>query len=97
MSYSTDITSFTQHRQHLRDHLDQVRNTGRPLFITTNGETEAVLLSPEAFDTLAAKAELADSLRMLDLSMEDIRSGRVRPLKNAVLQIADELGLKLKG
>lgn len=95
MNRSTDITSFTEHRQHLRDHLNQVRETGRPLFITTNGETDAVLLSPEAFDELAERAELAASLKTLDRSMEDIREGRVRPLEDAVREIAQKLDLKL--
>lgn len=95
MNRSTDITSFTEHRQHLRDHLNQVRKTGRPLFITTNGETDAVLLSPEAFDELAETAELAANLKTLDRSMDDIREGRVRPLEQAVREIARKLDLKL--
>jgi len=96
MNRTTDITSFTEHRQHLRDHLNQVRTTGRPLFITTNGETDAVVLSPEAFDELAEKAELAESLRTIDRSIKEVRSGRGRPLKDAVREIANELELKLE-
>jgi prevent-host-death family protein len=95
MARSTDITSFTEHRKNLRRHLEQVRQSGRPLFITTNGETDAVVLSPEAYDTLADKAELAESLAMIDRSMEDIAGGRTQPVKAALKKIADELGLQL--
>ena len=95
MNRTTDITSFTAHRQHLRDHLNQVRSTGRPLYITTNGQTDAVVLSPETFDDLAEKAELAESLTMLQNSMEDLREGRTRKAKKGVKKIASELGLKL--
>lgn len=95
MARSTDITSFTEHRKHLRDHLRQVRETGRPLYITTNGETDAVVLSPQAYDALADKAELAESLAMIDRSMEDLRKGRTQPVKPALKKIADELGLNL--
>ena len=95
MNRTTDITSFTEHRQHLRDHLNQVRSTGRPLFVTTNGETDAVVLSPKAFDELAEKAELAESLQQIDRGMEDVRAGRGRELKAAVREIAEDLGLKL--
>ena len=95
MTRSTDITSFTEHRQHLRDHFAQVKETGRPLYITNNGETDAVVMSPEAYDALAEKAELLDSLAMLDRSMEDIKEGRTQPAKEALREIADELGLKL--
>ncbi len=95
MARSTDITGFTEHRRNLRDHLRQVQETGRPLYITTNGKTDAVVLSPQAYDALADKAELAESLAMIDRSMEDIRTGRTQPAKPALDRIADELGLKL--
>jgi len=96
MTRSTDITSFTEFRAHLRDHLDQRKATSRPLFVTTNGETEAVVLSPSAYDELMDQAELAKSLALLDRSMEDIQAGRTRPAKAALRHIADELKLKLE-
>jgi len=95
MARSTDITSFTEHRKNLRRHLQQVRESGRPLFITTNGETDAVVLSPETYDTLADKAALAESLAMIDRSMEDVAEGRTQPVRSALRKIADDLGLQL--
>lgn len=96
MIRTSDITSVTEHRQNLREHLDRVKRTGRPLFITANGEAEAVVLSPMAFDALMEQVELAKSLEVLDRSMAEVRAGRGRPLKEAVREIAAELGLKLE-
>ena len=56
-------TSLSEYRQRLRDHHAQFQKTGRPLYVTTNGEAAAVVLSPQAYDALADKAELAESLR----------------------------------
>ncbi len=95
MARTNDITSFTDYRQNLRKHLSQVRESGRPLYVTTNGRTDAVVLSPDAYDALADKAELAESLMQLERSGEDIREGRTRSAKSALKQIAAELGLKL--
>lgn len=95
MTRSTDITSFTEHRQNLRAHLRQVRRTGRPLFITTNGETDAVVLSPRAYDALAEKAELAEILALLQNSASDIKRGRSQPAKKALKGIAKRLRLEL--
>ena len=95
MARTTDITSFTEHRKHLREHLRLVRETGRPLYITTNGGTTAVVLSPAAYDALADKAELAESLGMIDRSLEDIRGGRTQQAKAELEKIANDLGLKL--
>ena len=96
MARTTDITSFTEHRSHLRSHFSQVRESGRPLYVTSNGKTDAVVLSPEAYDALFDKAELVESLVLLDRSTDDIREGRTQPAKAAFEKIADELGLKLR-
>ena len=96
MTRSTDITSFTEHRKHLRDHMQQVRKTGRPLYITTNGQTDAVLLSPAAYDSLAEKAELADSLATLEHGMAEARAGRGIAFKDALLKVASDLGLQIE-
>ena len=95
MTRSTDITSFTDFRARLRAHLDQQKKTGRPLFVTTNGETEAVVLSPAAYDELIGQAELLESLALLDRSEQDIKAGRTRPAKEAIREIARELNIEL--
>ncbi len=95
MTRSTDITSFTEHRRRLRDHLEQVRRTGRPLFVTSNGATDAVVMSPAAYDALADKAELLEALAQVDRSSVDIREGRTTPAKPALDKLAGELGITL--
>lgn len=95
MARSTDITSFTEHRRRLREHILMVRETGRPLYVTTNGRTDAVVLSPEAYDALADRAELVESLALIDRSVADVREGRTQPAKPALKELADDLGLKL--
>ncbi|MBY0262587.1 MAG: type II toxin-antitoxin system Phd/YefM family antitoxin [Phycisphaerales bacterium] len=95
MVRSTDITSFTEHRQHLREHFDQVNKTGRPLYVTTNGKTEAVVLSPEAYDRLVENAEREAIEREVRAGLEDVKAGRERDFREGIRQIASELGLKL--
>lgn len=95
MIRSTDITSFTDHRQNLREHLNRVKKTGRPLYVTTNGETEAVVLSAQAYDELAERADLAETLAMIRRSEADVAAGRVKPFREAVLEIAKKHGIRL--
>ena len=95
MNRATDITSFSKHRRLLRQHLDQAKDTGRPIFITTNGETDGVLLGPDTYDALVEKAELIDSLRMVDLGVEQYQEGQVRPVNEAVHEIAELYGKSL--
>lgn len=39
--------------------------------------------------------ELAENLAALELGMDDVRAGRGQPAKQALLEIAEELGIKL--
>jgi prevent-host-death family protein len=96
MNRTSDITSFTECRRNLRARLDQVRSTGRPLYVTNRGETDAVILSPKTFDELAEKADLLESLQALDRGIEEMKAGRAESLETAVRGIADELGLDLR-
>lgn len=95
MIRSSDITSFTEYRQHLREHHDRIRESGRPLYVTSNGETDAVVMSPVAYDALVEQVEIAETQASINRGLEDVKAGRVQPMREAIRDIADELGLKL--
>lgn len=93
MVRQADSVSISEHHERLRDHLDQVKRTDRPLYLTDDGQAEAVVLSLKAYDELQDEAELARSLAMIDQSMSGVQAGRTRAAKDAIREIADELGL----
>lgn len=94
MTRASDITNFTDHRQNLRSHLNRVKSTGRPLFVTTNGQTEAVVLSADAYDELLDRAELGAIQAMASLSDADIKAGRTLDAKVARAALGAKYGLK---
>jgi len=95
MIRTTDITTFSDLRQNMRERLDRLKETGRPLYVTSNGEPDAVVLSPEAYDELMERAELAESLSAIDRGTQDVKAGRVRDFRKGIRGIADKHGLKL--
>jgi len=95
MVRSSDITSVTEFRQGIREHLDRAKETGRPIFITSNGETEGVLLSPKAFDEWIDRVEWAETLTEIRRSEADIKAGRVVDAREALREIARKHGVKL--
>jgi prevent-host-death family protein len=84
MTRTTDITTFSDLRQNLREQLDRLKETGRPLFVTSNGQPDAVVLSAQAYDELADRADLADTLAMINRSEADLKAGRVVDAGDAV-------------
>ena len=71
----------------------RLKATGRPLYVTTNGETEAVVLSAKAYDELADRADFAGTMAMMDRSEKDIKAGRVRTARESRKVIARKWGL----
>lgn len=95
MTPASDKASFGDARQNLREHLNRIRSTGRPLYVTSNGETEAIVLSPSVFDELLAKAELADSLAGIERGLADVRADRTQAYRESIREIAQEIGLTI--
>lgn len=90
-----DIQPLSEYRANLSAHLQRVRETGRPLFVTSNGRAAAVVLSPDAYDRLAAKADLVDNLALIDQGMRDVTSDRVREARAGIEALARKHGLTL--
>jgi prevent-host-death family protein len=92
---SDEIQPLSEVRPHLTQHLRRVRETHRPLFITCNGRTAGVLLSPQDYDELVEKAERAEISASIRRSLDDVKAGHVQDARQAMREIAAEKGLKL--
>ncbi|MEX2215456.1 MAG: type II toxin-antitoxin system Phd/YefM family antitoxin [Phycisphaeraceae bacterium] len=90
---TSEITTFTDHRENLRRDLDRVRATGRPLLVTTNGKPDAVVLSPESYDELLDDAEYTRSVRAIRQSMEEFDQGKGIPAEKVFAKVRKILGL----
>ncbi|QQS07862.1 MAG: type II toxin-antitoxin system Phd/YefM family antitoxin [Phycisphaerales bacterium] len=95
MTRTSDITNFTELRQNLRDHLNHVKETGRLLYVTSDGVAEAVVLSAKAFDELADRADLGETLAMIGLSEAEFRAGKGVEARGALLELAKKHGLNI--
>lgn len=67
-----DVVPFTAFRASLSAYIEQTRRTHRPILVTQNGKSAAVLLSPADFETLALACAV-------ERGEEDLCAGRVTP------------------
>lgn len=95
MIRATDIRKLSDFRQHATTHLDQLSVSGRVEVLTVNGEAKGVVMSPSTYDALAEKAALLDRLAAIGHEWEDIQGSRGEEIRQAVRQIAAEVGIKL--
>jgi PHD/YefM family antitoxin component YafN of YafNO toxin-antitoxin module len=81
---ATDVTTVSQLRDHLQDHLDRTSRHNRPLRILEDGEEAFVLLPKGEYARITG---LDKSLKQIDASMADIKAGRSRPLEESFAEM----------
>jgi prevent-host-death family protein len=79
MNLKEDIQPLTAFRNDSVKMLQQLRKTGRPIILTVNGRTAAVVQDAEAYQQLLARAALMDEREGLRQAEEDVAAGRTRP------------------
>ena len=87
--------SATQARANLYDLIDEVASSGKRVGITKKGETKAILISAEEYESWQETNEiLADKalMRAIKQGEKDIKEGRVRDWED----IKKELGIDVQ-
>jgi len=71
-----DIVSLTDFSRNTREHASEVLRHGRPRVLTMNGKASMVVLSVEAFETLAHDAEEHRMDQRLRAALEEYDAGK---------------------
>jgi prevent-host-death family protein len=90
---ASESRSLSEHRENLEDHLRHVRDTGEPLFITEDGCTAAVVLSPQHYEELRTKAQLAEDVLAISRSIRDAEAGRVMDSRELKRRLSTKYGI----
>jgi prevent-host-death family protein len=75
LSLIEDIKTVSELKKNLREILQQLRETGRPVVVTVNGKPDAVLVDVATYERKLKALNLAT---LLARGEEDIRRGRTR-------------------
>jgi len=73
----------------------EIRRTGRPLFLTSDGRTEAVVLGPDAYEELLDQSRLPEILAASERSRADHDAGRGTEAIEGIRRIAERHGVEL--
>lgn len=95
-----DIQPLTTFRNNSAAMMKRLKKTGRPMVLTVNGQSEAVVLSAAAFQRMedekqraldiAADADVREGIRQ---GLEDMQAGRTRPFDEFWAEFRRERGL----
>jgi prevent-host-death family protein len=81
LDITKEIQSLTTFRRRSGDFMKQIKKSKRPVVLTVNGKAAAVVQDAEAYQRLLDVAASANAGEGIRQGMEDVRKGRVRPVK----------------
>ena len=79
-----EIHPLTDFQRNTKAHLKRLKKTGKPQVLTVNGRAEVVVQDADAYQKLLEAVDRADALEGIRQGLEDIRTGRTRPLADAI-------------
>ncbi|HWZ25096.1 MAG TPA: type II toxin-antitoxin system Phd/YefM family antitoxin [Verrucomicrobiae bacterium] len=94
LDITKDIQSLTTFRRRSRDFLRQLRKSKRPVVLTVKGKAAAVVQDAEAYQKLLDIAALADADEGVRQGLEDVKKGRVRPVREFFKEFEAKHGLR---
>ena len=81
LDITKDIQSLTTFRRRSGAFMKQIKKSKRPVVLTVNGKAAAVVQDAEAYQRLLDVAASANAGEGIRQGMEDVRKGRVRPVR----------------
>jgi len=66
-----DIKPLSEFRSKVASYLEHVHNTKRPLLITQNGKSSAVLMDVAEYETIIDKIELLQDIQLAKTQIEE--------------------------
>lgn len=79
-----DIHSLTDFQRKTREHLERLKETGRPEVLTLHGEAEVVVQDADAYQELLDRLERAEAIAGIREGLASMERGEGRPLEEVV-------------
>jgi PHD/YefM family antitoxin component YafN of YafNO toxin-antitoxin module len=90
-----DIHPVTDFNRNTKEHIQRLKQTGKPEVLTVNGQAEIVVQSARAYQKLLEAAELSEILAGIRRGLEQAKRGEGRPMREFIQKLAEKHGLSL--
>jgi prevent-host-death family protein len=81
MIHMNDIHSLTDFQRHAKEHIERLKETGRPEVLTVNGKAEVVVQDAAAYQRLLELVDRAEAIEGIQKGLESMQRGEGKPAK----------------
>lgn len=82
-----DIYSLSDFQRKTREHMERLKQTGRPEVLTVNGRAEIVVQDADSYQRLLEAVERAEAIVGIRLGLDSVQQGEGRPAAEALEEI----------
>ena len=93
LDITKDIQSLTDFRRNSAKFLKQIKKSKRPIVLTVNGKSEAIVQDAEEYQRLLDIAARADVYEAIRQGLDDIAQGRTRPAREVFAELRRRYGI----
>lgn len=79
MVHLEDIYSLTEFQRHTKEHMERLKQTGRPEVLTVNGRAELVVQDAASYQKLLDMLDYAEAIEGIKEGLASMRRGEGRP------------------
>ncbi|HLL48216.1 MAG TPA: type II toxin-antitoxin system Phd/YefM family antitoxin [Longimicrobiaceae bacterium] len=87
-----DIYSLTDFQRKTREHIERLKETGRPEVLTVNGRAEVVVQDAASYERLLDLVDRAEAIVGIRLGLDSMHRGEGRPAAQALSAIRERHG-----
>lgn len=92
----SDIHSLSEFQRNTPGHVQHLKQSGKPMVLTVNGQAEVVVQSAKAHQKLLDDQELLESIRGISRRPDQAKRGEGRRMREFLDSLANEHGITLK-
>jgi prevent-host-death family protein len=92
-----DIYSLTDFQRKTREHIERLKETGRPEVLTVNGRAEIVVQDAESYERLLELVDRAEAIVGIRLGLDSMQRGEGRPASQALNSLRERKGERRDG
>lgn len=93
MNLTEDIHPLTDFKRHTTEFMRQMKDTRRPVVLTVNGKAELVVQDAKSYQEILDRLERLEAVEAIRVGMKAASEGRVKPAREALADLANELGI----
>ena len=86
-----DIHSLTEFQRNTKEHIEQLKNSGKPQILTVNGKAEIVVQDARSYQDLLERMDRLEAVAGIRRGLAEVEEGKTKPARKVFASMRKKL------